>query len=108
MVQGLRIFSDALKARALELEKEVFPETASADPGKLVVVSENDKAAQTSEKGLSISHPLVSDSPDAGPEEKKYFSAACGHSEKLLFSSLTGWSGVIKAYAGVTSCGSAD
>lgn len=106
MLQGIKSLSGNVRMSALELEKAVFPETVSEDRSRLVIVSENDQPAYTSEKGLSIAHPLISDERAPGPRESKYFADACAHSESLLFSSLTGWTEVLKAYAGVETCGS--
>lgn len=104
MLQGIKSLSEEVRRSALELEKAVFPETTAEDRTRLVVVSENDQAAYTSEKGLSITHPLLSGGQAPGPRESGFFADACAHSGSLLFSSLTGWTEVLKAYAGVKTC----
>ncbi len=99
MLQKLKSLSEGVRNSAAEIERTAFPETSSADVSKLVAASENDKAAYTSEKGLSISHPLV-----IGEEPLGVFEADCRHAESLRFSALTGWAEVLKAYAGVDAC----
>ncbi len=102
MLQKIKVLSKEVKESALELETALFSKTVAPDNSKLVVVSENDQSDVTSEKGLSIVHPIKPDMHEA--ETVKFFINDCKHSESLLFSSLTGWTEVLKAYVEFKTC----
>ncbi|MEI7529155.1 MAG: clostripain-related cysteine peptidase [Elusimicrobiota bacterium] len=104
MLQKVKALSDGVKAGALELGGAAFPQTASGDPAKLLAAWENDQPAYVSQKGLSIMHPLYTDTPAADPDVVQSFMGTCRQAESLAFSALTGWDKVLKAYAGVATC----
>ncbi|MEI7528029.1 MAG: clostripain-related cysteine peptidase [Elusimicrobiota bacterium] len=105
MLQKIKALSDGVKAGAQELGSAAFPQTAAGDPGKLLAAWENDQPACVSQKGLSIVHPLYTDTPASDPEAVQSYTAACRQEESLAFSALTGWDKVLKAYAGMPACG---
>lgn len=103
MLQKMKSFGVDIKGLAAKLESELFATTAKADRSKLVVIAENDQSAVTYQKGISIDHATKPDPTDQ--EQMNFFRSDCKHSESTVFTTLTGWSEVLKAYAGVKTCG---